>query len=207
MINKLEVLFKNSSSKVEYIAGYLSRLAEITPKIDLTLVARMIEVIEHAGMEDKSIFIIANGGSSAAASHFINDLGPNSLVSGHSGYRIFSLTDNIASVTAIANDAGFENIFAYQLEANMRSGDIVIAMSVSGNSENIVRGIKYANQEGGYTIGWTGFDGGRLTKLCELCLCVPTTLDEYGPVEDIFSILVHIITGYLTMKRGRFLSH
>jgi D-sedoheptulose 7-phosphate isomerase len=204
---KLKELYQNSISITEYIKGYQTRINDIIRNLDTESVVKAAEAIEKAGVEGKTIFVIGNGGSSAVASHFIEDFGPNSLVEDKPGFRMVSLTDNVASVTAIANDAGFENIFAHQLQANMHKGDILLAMSVSGNSENIIRGVKYAKEHSGYTIGFAGFEGGRIKEECDLCIHVPTTLDEYGPVEDVFSILGHIISGYLTMKRGRFLHH
>lgn len=204
---RLKQLFENSESAADFADGYSRRLVELLEKLDKTAVEVVVDVIERAVFDNRAIFLIGNGGSSAVASHLVNDLGPNSLISGKSGFRVFSLTDNIASVTAIANDAGYENIFAYQLEAYMQLGDIVIALSVSGNSENILRGVKHAKQHGGYTIGLTGFDGGQLAKMCDLNINIPTTRDEYGPVEDIFAVLGHMISNYLTMKRGRNLHH
>jgi D-sedoheptulose 7-phosphate isomerase len=207
MMYQLKTLYQNSDDIENYVKGYGLRLNEIVRDLDAGSVAKAIEVIENATEGKKSIFIIANGGSAAAASHFVNDIGVNSLAPNKTGISAFSLADNVESITAVANDAGFENIFAYQLQANMRPSDVIIAASVSGNSENIIRGVNYAKENGGYTIGWTGFEGGRLKKACDLCIHVPTTPDEYGPVEDIFTIIGHIISGYLTMKRGRFLHH
>jgi D-sedoheptulose 7-phosphate isomerase len=89
----------------------------------------------------------------------------------------------------------------------MEPGDLVLAMSVSGNSPNLVKALEYARDNGGRTIAWTGFDGGRLAALAELSVHFPSTRDEYGPVEDMFAMLVHIVAGYLAMKRGRNLHH
>jgi D-sedoheptulose 7-phosphate isomerase len=203
----LAQLFESSRSSADYASRYVGRIGELLKEIDTTVIEKMIAVIEEASASGRSIFCIANGGSAAVASHFVNDLSANSLVDGRPGMRSFSLTDNVESVTAIANDAGYENIFSYQLQAYMQPGDIVIAMSVSGNSENVVRGVQYANEHGGYTMGWCGFSGGRLAKLANVTLHIPSTADEYGPVEAIFDHVSHIISGYLTMKRGRKLHH
>ena len=199
--------FESSDSAADYATKYLARVTDLFKQIDPDAVAQTVAAIEEAGRQNKAIYCIANGGSAAVASHFVNDLSPNSLASGQPGLRSFSLTDNVESVTAIANDAGFEHIFSYQLQANMTPGDIVIAMSVSGNSDNIIRGVQYANDHGGYTIGWCGFDGGRLAELCKVVIHVPTTPDEYGPVESIFAHVSHIVSGYISMKRGRKLTH
>ena len=205
-MNALADLFESSHSPADYAARYFRRVTELFAHIDSDAITKVIAILEQAGAQGRTIFCIGNGGSAAVASHFVIDLSPNTLVSGQPGLRAFSLTDNVESVTAIANDAGFENIFSYQLRASMQPGDVVIAMSVSGNSENIIRAVQYASEHAGHTIGWCGFGGGRLAKMCQLTIHVPTTLDEYGPVEAIFSHLAHIICGYLTMKRGRKLS-
>ena len=182
-------------------------MAELVQRLDTEGVARLIEVVEKAGDDDKTIFLVANGGSAAVSGHWVNDLSANSVVEGKPGFRVISLTDNGSSLTALANDASFDEVFSIQLKANMRPGDVVILMSVSGNSPNLVRAAEYANAKGGYTVGCTGFEGGKLKDLCELSIHTSSTLDEYGPIEDMFSIIMHIVTGYLTMKRGRKLSH
>ena len=205
--NALEALFETSNSPTEYAAGFLARMAELMKTIDIEAIAKVVDAIDRAQQENRAIFCIGNGGSAAVASHIVNDLCPNSLVKGKRGFRAFSLTDNVESLTAIANDSGFENIFSAQLECDMQPGDVVMAFSVSGNSENIIRAIDYANENGATTIGLVGFEGGRLVEKCKHVVLVPTTHDEYGPVEDIFSNIGHIITGYLAMKHGRKLSH
>ena len=206
-MNMLARQFESSDSAADYATKYLGRVTELFTQVDPDAVAKTVAAIERAGLQGKTIYCIANGGSAAVASHLVNDLSPNSLAAGQPGLRSFSLTDNIESVTAVANDAGFENIFSYQLQANMTPGDVVIAMSVSGNSDNVVRGVQYANDNGGYTIGWCGFDGGRLAEMCNVVVHVPTTPDEYGPVESIFAHIAHIVSGYISMKRGRKLAH
>ena len=177
----LATLYQSSVSPAEYVRGYFGRLEELIGLVDANTVAKVIEVIENATREDKTIFSIANGGSAAIAVHFVNDMS-NCFAPDHPGYRVLSLTDNTESVTAIANDSGFENIFVHQLRSSMRSGDIVFAISVGDNSENVLRGVAYAREHGGYTIGWTGFSGGRLARMCYLSIHIPSTTDEYGPI-------------------------
>jgi D-sedoheptulose 7-phosphate isomerase len=203
----MKELFQRSSTPAQWARGYADRMTELLAAMDADSVASVIEAFDRASEENRTIYAIANGGSSAVASHLVNDLGPNSLVPRQTRFRVFSLSDNAESVTAIANDAGYENVFSYQLEANMEPGDLVLAMSVSGNSPNIIRAVEYAKENGGLTIGWTGFDGGRLAELADISVRFPSTRDEYGPVEDMFGILVHVVSGYLAMKRGRNLHH
>ena len=125
-MNTLEALLQSSGSPAEYVGGYFERMTEVMNAVDTETVARVIEAVEEACAEDKAIFLIANGGSAGVASHFVNDLVPNTLVEGQPSFRAFSLTDNVASVTAVANDSGYEDIFSIQLKALMRPGDLVI---------------------------------------------------------------------------------
>jgi D-sedoheptulose 7-phosphate isomerase len=205
--HKLAQLLAEAPGAGAYAAAYCERLSELLAALDHQAVDEATIALEEALNADRTVFLIGNGGSASACTHFANDLSPNSMVVGKSGFRVISLTDNVALLTAIANDSGYAHIFSVALEAQMRPGDVVVAMSVSGNSPNIVKGVEYANAHGGVTIGWTGFDGGRLAKLCHHCIHTPTAPDEYGPVEDVFSILGHLISGYITMKRGGKLHH
>jgi D-sedoheptulose 7-phosphate isomerase len=206
-LNRLEALFRESKTPREYVRGYCDRLKDVLDTLDADVVARVVEVFETVAANDRTLFTIANGGSAAAASHIVNDLCPNSYVEGQPSYRVMCLTDSITSITAIANDSGYDEIFVQQLRALMRPGDVVLALSASGNSPNIVKAVEYANAHGATTVGFCGFDGGRLAQIAQVALHAPATRDEYGPVEDLFSVLGHIIVGYITMKRGRMLGH
>ena len=108
-----------------------------------------------------------------------------------------SLTDNNAIVTAIANDDGYDQIFVKQLEVAMEPGDVVVAISASGNSPNVVKALEFANSRGNPTIGFTGFDGGKLKRLCANVVHIGTDRGEYGPVEAMHVVLVHLIGNYL----------
>lgn len=204
---RMKTIFEEANGPAEWTRGYATRMTELLADLDADAVAAVIDAMDRASHEGRTIFVVANGGSSAVASHLVNDLGPNSLVPRQSRFRVYSLSDNVESLTAIANDSGYENVFAYQLQANLEPGDLVLAMSVSGNSPNLVRALEYAKENGALTIAWTGFDGGKLAGLADLSVRFPSSRDEYGPVEDMFAILVHVVAGYLAMKRGRNLHH
>lgn len=204
---KLAQLYDTSSSSEEYASGYLANMARALESLDAAEVAKAIEVIEACAEKDQTFFIMGNGGSGAVAGHWVNDLGANTVVEGKPGFRTISLTDNAFSITAIANDASYEEIFEIQLKANMRPGDVVLAMSVSGNSPNIVRGVEYANAHGAFTIGCCGFNGGKLKEISQLAIHTPSSKDEYGPIEDVFSVFMHIVQTYIAMRRGRYLCH
>jgi len=206
-VHKLAEMFEAASSMQDYSSRYIDRLCAMLQAMDAAPIAKMAEAMETASQAGKTIYFMANGGSAAVGSHWVNDLVAGGFIDGQPGFRAISLNDNGESVTCIGNDSAFEDIFVNQLKVHLDPGDVVYAMSVSGNSENIIRAIDYANERGATTIGISGFEGGRLKDRAQISLHIPSTKDEYGPVEDIFGILDHIVSGYLTMKRGKFLHH
>lgn len=206
-MHKLAELFAASASVAEYAQKYVGRLHEVLQGIDSRAVAASIERIDQAFRDGRTLYLVANGGSAGVAAHIVNDLVAGGFCEDGPRFRAVCLSDNVPSVTALANDAGYDNIFAHQLRVHLGSGDVVLAMSVSGNSENIIRAMTYAREHDAATIGWCGFDGGRLAKCCDIAVHIPTTKDEYGPVEDAFGVLGHILCGHLTMRYGRKLHH
>jgi D-sedoheptulose 7-phosphate isomerase len=140
------------------------------------------------------IFIMGNGGSASTATHFANDLGKGASRSGKLPFRVISLTDNVAWLTALANDEGYEHVFVRQLENHVRKGDLVIGISASGNSRNVLRALQFAKSRGALTIGLVGFDGGKMHKMVDESLLVRAPVGAYGPVEDVHMILEHAIT-------------
>lgn len=204
---RLKALFAAGGSASSYMKGFTTLFSEMVAAMPADALADLAQRVERASDEGRTIFVMANGGSAAVASHFVNDMSVNAIVAGKRGFRVLSLTDNVESVTAVANDAGFENIFLFQLQCMMAPGDLVIALSVSGNSENVMRAVEYANANGAHTVGICGFDGGRLAKGAKTVIHFPSSRDEYGPVEDAFSVVFHAVSGYLTQKRGRPLHH
>lgn len=206
-MNALESLYTNAATSEAYSSDYLEHMANVTKTIPSDGLPTLIDWMEEAANDDKTIFVVGNGGSGAVASHWVNDLGPNSVVPGKPGYRVMSLTDNGGSLTAIGNDASFDEVFTIQLKTFMRPGDVVIALSVSGNSPNIISAIEYANANGARTVGCSGMEGGKLSEIANHTIVIPSSKDDYGPVEDAFSIIMHISTSYLTMKKGRMLAH
>ena len=200
-------IFDGSETPTAYAAAYIEHMNDVLRAVDTDAVAQAVEAIERCATDDKTFFVMGNGGSGAVAAHWVNDLGANTVVPGKPGFRAISLSDNASAITAIANDASYEEIFSIQLAAAMRPGDVVMALSVSGNSPNIVRGIDYANEHGAFTIGCSGMKGGALLQRAKLSIHVASTADEYGPVEDIFSVVMHIIQTCIAMRRGRYLAH
>jgi len=187
---------KNSYPADKYADFYLDYLTEVLAKISRFEISRFIEILIKAREQEKSIYFIGNGGSAATASHFVNDLAIGTR-STKSPFRCQSLCDNHAVITAIANDYGYEYIFSKQIENILQEGDVVVAISASGNSPNLIKAIEVAEQKGAVTVALTAFDGGKLKQIAEACVHVPTEIGEYGPAEDAHMILDHLVAGYL----------
>ncbi|MCX6060971.1 MAG: SIS domain-containing protein [Campylobacterales bacterium] len=179
---------------------YINNLIQLLQKIDYEIVDQIIKILEEAAHKQSSIYIIGNGGSSATASHMVNDLGAGLRRRGLINLDITSLADNVPVITAIANDIGYENIFYMQLEGLLKPEDLIIAISCSGNSPNIVKAVEYAKNIGSTIIGITGFDGGDLKKLCDVNFHIDAPKGEYGLVEDMHMILDHMIYSYYINK-------
>lgn len=196
-MSTLDRLFGDSNGLAEYAGRYALYLGKLLADLDCDAIARVGEILETARRANRTIFVLGNGGSAATASHFANDLGLGPRVSGGSAFRAISLTDNVAFLTAAANDISFESVFSEQLKTFMQAGDIVIAISASGNSPNVLKAVEYATKRGAFTIGLTGFDGGKLRKIAHENIHINTPHGDYGPVEDIHLILGHLVASYL----------
>ncbi|MBI2067968.1 MAG: SIS domain-containing protein [Deltaproteobacteria bacterium] len=191
-----------------YAKNYRNRFIGFLQQLDLGAVATAAEVLMRACQEGRRIYLVGNGGSAAIASHFAIDfLNVNREWKGEKPFRVTSLADNLSVVTALGNDEGFENIFVRQLERYFEQGDVLIAISASGHSPNIINAVEYANRKEGITVGLVGFDGGVLKGLCRHLIHVATPVGEYGHVEDSFAFLDHLLTTYFfRMVNDRFLN-
>ena len=184
-----------------FISGYLEKMIESLRLIDPALVAQIISAFEACYEKKGSIYIIGNGGSAATASHMANDFSCGLKLRGIRDFNVLSLVDNVPVCTAIANDIGYENIFYAQLKDRLSDKDILLAISCSGNSGNILKAVHYARSSGALVIGLTGFEGGALRDLSDINFHVATDKGEYGIVEDIHMMLDHIIFSYfLSLK-------
>ncbi len=199
-MNTLEKLFMESASCAAYARGYLDYLASLLAQLDLEAVARFADLLEEARAEGTQVFFIGNGGSAATSSHFANDLGKGARVEGETPFRALSLADNVSLITALANDEGYDRVFVAQLEPLLREGDVVIGISASGNSPNVMQALEYARLRGARTVAITGFNGGRMRTIAGLSVHLETPAGEYGPVEDFHMILDHLVTSYLKMR-------
>lgn len=196
MFNRIDQIYSESNSAKIFAKGYFTYLTEIFNKIDLDAVEQFAQALLEARSLGKRIFFIGNGGSAATASHFANDIGIGTKCLEHP-FKAISLTDNNAVMTAIGNDFGYSEIFLQQLKSHKFDGDVLVAISASGNSENIIKAVDYANANKGITVGLSGFDGGLLKEKCQVSVHVPSNKGEYGPVEDLHMIFDHLVHAYL----------
>lgn len=192
-MNNIERLYVERADPAGFVDGYLNYLSEILGRIDRAAVAEFIKTLRTARDRAATVFFMGNGGSAATASHFQNDL----TRWRESPMRVISLTDNVAVLTAIGNDYGYDHIFRMQLENLLRPQDVVVAISASGNSPNIIHAVEYAIEQKAIVVGLTGFDGGLLGQLAHVNVHAPTVEGEYGPAEDVHMIFDHVIMSYL----------
>jgi D-sedoheptulose 7-phosphate isomerase len=171
--------------------AYIDELRAILDRLDHAVIDCFTEAIWRGYEQGRTLFIFGNGGSAALASHLATDIGKGTVADSLPRLRVISLTDNVPLMTAWANDFGYENIFAEQLRALVQRGDLALAISASGNSQNVVRGIEAARDAGASAMALTGFDGGRVKELCELCLIVPSNVMQH--VEDAHLCAAHAI--------------
>ena len=176
----------------EYLADVKKLLdsmeGDLINKID-----KLATILVKARDNKNTVFIMGNGGSAATASHLAGDLAKGTIAEGLPRLKVVALTDNIPNMLAWANDVGYEEIFVEQLKNLMEPGDVVIGISASGNSMNVIKAIEYANEKGGLTIGLSGYDGGRLLKAAQENIHVPSF--HMQRVEDI-----HLLVGHLLMS-------
>ena len=185
-----------------FISAYFKDFKNILDKISKKDIEYITKMIRNAYVNERTIFILGNGGSASTASHFACDLGKGTLNrvydQSERRFRVVSLTDNVSTITAYANDLSFDDVFVQQLRNLVHKGDVVIAITGSGNSKNVIKAVKYARDCGATTIGLLGFDGGKVRKFLDKYVIVPS--NHYGKIEDVHMILEHTITDYLRAR-------
>lgn len=173
------------------ISLYWGEVSEMVAAMPMAAAARVAELLLDCHRRGGTVFALGNGGSAATASHFACDLAKGTLAEGVPAFRVVPLTDNMPLMTAWANDTSYERVFAEQLAALVRPGDVVVLISASGNSPNVLAAARVARDAGAVAIGWTGATGGKLARLCDLALRVPSPSIEQ--VEDAHMMLAHSI--------------
>jgi D-sedoheptulose 7-phosphate isomerase len=181
--------------KIESAEKYLNQLKKSLSDLDLKEINTIVDILLKAYKDNKQIFIMGNGGSAVLASHFACDLGKGTLKNVYDDkekrFRVISLTDNVALMTAFSNDLNYEYVFSQQLNNLVNEGDVVIGVSASGNSKNIIHAISLAKKSKAITIGFLGFDGGKLKELVDFKIVINN--NHYGIIEDAHSALQHMI--------------
>ena len=193
-MNNLDKFFTEDME--QYSKSYFDYLKKIIDQIDLSEIRNFVELILDTRERGSTIFFMGNGGSAATASHFSNDLafGTNDY---KKPFKVMSITDNVPVLTALGNDFGYEEIFVRQLKVFGKKGDVLVGISASGNSPNLLTAFEYAAVSGIKTVALTAFDGGKMKEVADQGVHVPTGMKEYGPAEDVHMILDHLIGSYL----------
>jgi len=187
----------------EYISKYITELNDAMTKIDPVQFEKIIEILTEAYKNDKQIFVAGNGGHAGSVNHFVSDFGKNAVPfkgvgPGNRRFRVISICDNVEKVTVYGNDVAYEEIFRQQLINLMREGDVLIAVSASGNSPNLVRACEYAKEKQSRIIILGGFlggsNGGKIKDFSDAAILVP--IDSYEQIEDIHLVILHMIVYY-----------
>ena len=194
-------LNKDISDTKGFIKNYFEYNSSIMQSLDYSALEKFVDLILSSREKNQTIFFIGNGGSASTATHFVNDITLGSRQF-EDPFRCISLCDNQACITAIGNDDGYENIFLQQLQTLFKPGDILVAISASGNSQNLLDAADWIKTKDGYMVGLTSFDGGILKEKSDLNSHVPAVKGEYGPAEDIHMMICGLVGTLLRIKFG-----
>jgi len=196
LMNNIDNIFNKNNDVEVFSKGYIGYLISVLQDIPTKQIKNFVDVLLKARKNRATIYFIGNGGSAATASHFANDIGVGTRLKNNQ-FRVISLCDNQSIITAIGNDYGYEYIYSKQLEALIQKNDVLVLISASGNSKNLLMASDVAKLKGATTVGLTAFDGGELLKKVDVPVHVPTEVGEYGVAEDVHMALDHLIANYL----------
>lgn len=199
-MNTLEEIFEENSLQTEYFKRYGQYVQKLISEIDVEALKRAVDCFLEARRNNKTIYFAGNGGSASTASHFAQDMGEVGRKIRGKGFRTRSINDNVSALTAISNDYSYDNVFSLQIQYSFDPGDVLVVISASGNSPNVIKAAELAKEKGGSAVALVGFDGGRLAQICDHVIHVKSKKGEYGPVEDLHLVLNHMIVSYLMME-------
>ena len=191
----------------DFITDYLSEVKNVAENISIADIDSTVDLLFNAWENGNQVFMCGNGGSASTATHFACDLAKTTIVPGKPRFKVECLNDNIPLMLALINDDGFENLFSEQLKAKFQEGDIIIGISVHGGagkdkaglwSQNLLKAMKYAQENGGKAIGLSGFDGGPMKEIADACIVVP--INSTPQVESFHLALEHLICSCLRQK-------
>jgi D-sedoheptulose 7-phosphate isomerase len=180
----------------EHVNDYVGRLQVALDALPRDAVAELGEILFRAYRNDKQVFVIGNGGSASTASHMAADLAKNTILPNMRRFRIHSLNDNMSLMSALANDLGYEHVFSEQLKNSVRAGDVVVVISGSGKSPNVLNAMRYAHRQSATVVALLGFDGGPARELADLAIVVDSR--DYGVIEDIHLIINHMLVEFFS---------
>jgi len=175
----------------EQLSAYAEGLKKSLDSVPVDKFEELVHLMESSTEEGRQVFVMGNGGSGSTASHMVCDLNKGVSFGLEKRLRVICLNDNVATILAYANDVSYDEVFVEQLKNFLRPGDVVIGISGSGNSLNVLKAIRYANEAGGHTVGLTGFDGGKLAKEVKTSLWV--NVHDMQKAEDVHLILFHVL--------------
>ncbi len=170
---------------------YFNTFTQVLEKLPIPSINECVDRLFEAYRENRSVYVFGNGGSAALASHCACDLNKGTTISGKPHFRVLSLTDNVPLITAWANDANYEDIFSAQLRPLIQARDIAMAISGSGNSPNVLSGLRVAREVGAVTVGLGGYRGGKMAALCDVCVVIPS--DNMQQIEDAHLCVMHAL--------------
>lgn len=177
------------------INTYLNSVKNVLDNLDRQEIEFFISILLNAYKADRYIFVMGNGGSGSTSSHLACDINKCISLGLENRFKVISLTDNMPIMLAHSNDTSYDNVFIEQLKNFLRPGDVVIGISGSGNSKNVIKAIEYANKNGAITVGFTGYNGGILKQICNHS--INANIDDMQVTEDAHMVLVHLITRIL----------
>ncbi|MEI9813407.1 MAG: SIS domain-containing protein, partial [Acidobacteriota bacterium] len=190
---------KDATPQTAFLGSYIQSLRSALDTVNLNELEKAVTWFKEARDEGRRIFVLGNGGSASSASHFATDIVKGASYGHEKRFRIIALTDSMSTVTAYANDVSFDCVFAEQLKNFAEPGDVVLAISSSGNSPNVLRAVECANELGCRTIGMTGRDGGKLGPISQINLHVGEA--HTGRIEDAHMVMCHMIAYYFMEAR------
>lgn len=195
----------------EYIDEYFSKMNSLMGDIPKDKIEQVVETLYNAWQKDTQVFIMGNGGSASTASHFACDLAKGTIIKNKRRFKVTSLVDNVPLVSSWTNDSGFGSIFVEQLRPWLKKDDVLIGISVHGGSDageagpwsqNLVKAMKLAKERGANIIGFSGFGGGALEDMADICITVPINSEPLGtPLVESFHVLIHHLVGSALKQR------
>ena len=193
-------MWQEASSGQDLLSSHVASVSNLLSGLDLKSVERAGKMLDQAVQRGSTVYTVGNGGSAATALHIAADLSWGRRMGGQKRPKAISLVANSPIMTALANDVSYEDVFVEQMIGLFQEGDVLVAVSASGNSENVLRAAQFANTHGGASIGMTGFDGGKLLPASQECGHVSTPTGAYEVVEDVHHTVCHMLANYLKYR-------